>query len=180
MIALILSSVVSSSSPSSDPVKAAFRLLDLWSVAEAPDAEGILLLAGNGRTVATPDVVMMEGARACRVLRRIDGAVQVGGVNVYPARVAAALATHALVAEARVRLSEGGRLKALVVPRPADADADGVRRELLAWVAANLPVAERPRSITVLPRLPADALGKPLDWAEAAGPVPLLAARDVV
>jgi hypothetical protein len=51
-------------------------------VAEAPDAEGLLLLSGGGRTVATPDVVRMADARAYLVLRRIDGAVQVGGVNV--------------------------------------------------------------------------------------------------
>jgi acyl-coenzyme A synthetase/AMP-(fatty) acid ligase len=100
------------------------------------------------------------------VVRRIDGAVQVGGVNVYPARIAAALAAHPMVAEARVRLADAGRLKALVVPRLADADPETVRAALRVWIDANLPVAERPRSITVLARLPTDALGKAQDWPE--------------
>jgi 4-coumarate--CoA ligase (photoactive yellow protein activation family) len=142
-----------------------FRLLDIWTVAEAPDPEGILLLSRGDRIVATPDLVAMADPRCCHVVGRIDGAVQVGGVNVYPARVAAALATHPLVAEIRVRPADG-RLKALVVPKPADADPDSVRRTLFTWIAANLPVAERPRSITVLPRLPTGALGKAQDWAE--------------
>ena len=153
-----------------DDPDAPFTLLPAWSAAAAAATEGVLHLAGrDGRMAATPDVVAMAGARAFHVQRRCDGAVQVGGCNVYPARVALALEGHPLVAQARVRLAaQGGRLKAVVVPRDPAADADAVRRELEDWIARHLPTPERPRSLVVAARLPVGALGKDGDWMEAA------------
>ena len=120
--------------------------------------------------VVTPDVVAMAGARPFRVRDRHDGAVQVGGSNVYPVRIAKMLESHPLVAQARVRLApeQGGRLKALVVPRNPASDADGVRQELEGWIASHLSVPERPRSVVVAARLPIGALGKDGDWTDPA------------
>jgi long-chain acyl-CoA synthetase len=52
---------------------------------------------------------------------RAEGAVQVGGVNVFPDVVGRVLTAHSGVAQAAVRLmrpEEGTRLKAFVVPQP--------------------------------------------------------------
>ncbi|QJE02699.1 AMP-binding protein [Massilia forsythiae] len=117
---------------------------------------------------------------------RIDQAVQVGGVNVFPGYVAEVLRMHPAVQDASVRLmrpDEGTRLKAFVVPRDghlhatgdAAGDADGAKdagglgAELAAWIGARLPAPERPAAYTFGARLPRQASGKPGDWIIDAG-----------
>jgi len=103
---------------------------------------------------------------------RIDHAVQVGGINVFPAYVADVLRMHPQVADAVVRLmrpDEGRRLKAFVVPRQAapledGAAAAGLRAELGAWIAQRLSTPERPASYTFGTALPRHASGKASDW----------------
>jgi 4-coumarate--CoA ligase (photoactive yellow protein activation family) len=146
-----------------------YELLRGWMVERAPEAEGVLHLRQGGAAFATPDLVTMAGPRAFHLRGRADGAVQVGGVNVYPEAIARALEAHPLVGQARVRLAaqaEGGRLKALVVPRDAGADEAALRAAIDAWMAHNLGNAERPRSVTIVPSLPRTAMGKDADWAE--------------
>ncbi len=148
-----------------------FGLLDGWSVADAPATEGTLSLAApDGRRVETPDVVAMAGARSFHVRRRLDGAVQVGGVNVFPVHVEATLQRHPLVARARVRqasLESGGRLKALIEPKDPSADPDDLRRALEAWASGRLSIHEKPQSFTIASSLPSGPLGKACDWVEA-------------
>jgi 4-coumarate--CoA ligase (photoactive yellow protein activation family) len=151
---------------------APFALLDRWTVAEAPGAEGgILRLSGpDGKIAETPDMVVMVGARNFRVQRRADGAVQVGGINVFPQRIAALLETHPLVGKARVRCAApaaGGRLKALIVPRDPGIDPETILRELRPWIAERLRGPEQPRALTVAKRIPTGPLGKEIDWTEA-------------
>ncbi len=96
---------------------------------------------------------------------RIDAAVQVGGVNVFPERVAATLRAHALVQDAAVRLmrpDEGARLKAFIVP-VAGAPADLVAA-LDAHARAQLSSAERPAAYNVGAALPRQRNGKLADW----------------
>jgi 4-coumarate--CoA ligase len=103
---------------------------------------------------------------------RIDHAVQVGGVNVFPAYVADVLRMHPQVADAAVRLmrpDEGRRLKAFVVPRDGAPLEDGaaaavLRAELGAWIAQRLSTPERPASYTFGNALPRQASGKASDW----------------
>jgi 4-coumarate--CoA ligase (photoactive yellow protein activation family) len=134
-----------------DDADAAFRLLDRWQVAGAPATQGVLsLVDGDGSQAATQDEVAMQSERSFRLRGRIDGAVQVGGINVYPGRVAALLQAHALIAEARVRLvgaEAGGYLSAWLVPRDPAADPVVLRGTMQAWIAANLAPPERPRSL---------------------------------
>lgn len=116
--------------------------------------------------VALPDLVRWENRRQFRPLRRTDKAVQVGGVNVYPERVAAVMASHPLVRECAVRLmrpEEGQRLKAFVVPGEGVRE-DDLRRELKGWMAARLGAAEIPKSLTFGPELPVNPMGKAADW----------------
>ena len=98
--------------------------------------------------------------------RRLDKAVQVAGVNVYPEHVRGILESHAGVKECLVRLmrpDEGYRLKAFVVPAPGQNEAD-LRRELGALAKKNLKDVERPASYAFGPAIPRGPLGKPMDW----------------
>jgi long-chain acyl-CoA synthetase len=101
---------------------------------------------------------------------RRDDAVQVGGVNVFPAYVAEVLRMHPEVREAAVRpmrADEGARLKAYVVPRgvaEAGFDAEAFTRELAAFAAERLRAPERPAAYTFGARPARQASGKPADW----------------
>lgn len=141
-----------------------FRLLPVWRFAEARDGD-VRIEAADGRGCALPDIVAMTGPDAFTLRGRRDGAVQVGGINVYPGRVAAALERHPGVAAARVRPG-AGRLKALIVPADPAGDGAGLRRELRAWMARELTVPERPGALTIAAALPTGAMGKDADWGD--------------
>ncbi len=111
---------------------------------------------------------------------RLDAAVQVGGVNVFPQRVRALLLEHPGVADAAVRpmaAAEGDRLKAFVVPRDGT-DRAALPAALAAWVQARLPAPARPKAFTLGDALPVDERGKACDWplqpAPEARPLPAL------
>ena len=156
----------------SDP-RAPFALLPHWH------RTGTDSVARDGATpapvpVSPPDRLDWVDGRHFRVSGRRDGAVQVGGTNVFPARVAAVLERSPLVAAAAVRpmrAHEGQRLKAFVVPRDPDADPVALRRTLDGLAQEWLSPAEMPRAYEFGPALPVDALGKSADWPmRAAGP----------
>lgn len=140
-----------------------FQLLPHWRI----DGDALVRTS----SVPTQDVVLQDKLEALgdakfRVLGRKDQAVQVGGVNVHPARVREVLLKHPLVADAAVRLmrpEEGTRLKAFIVPRP------GAQEDVLAalerWIDSELATPERPKAITVGAALPVSAEGKLQDWA---------------
>lgn len=97
---------------------------------------------------------------------RLDEAVQVGGTNVFPARMRQVLLDHPEVADAQVRLmrpEEGSRLKAFVVPSTG-ADLDVLRSELWRWTESRLTAPERPKAFTLGHQLPRSAMGKLSDW----------------
>ena len=105
--------------------------------------------------------------RHFRPAGRRDGAVVVGGSNVFPERVRAVLCSHPDVADAAVRLmrpDEGERLKAYVVPRHSRGDNERLRAELWSWLGARLAAPERPGAIELGPALPVGASGKSADW----------------
>ncbi len=145
---------------------AAYRLMPHWRFGPGDHKPSSTLVHRSGLVATLPDVVQRQGDDLFHVVGRRDGAVQVGGTNVYPARIAGQLRERPGVHDAAVRLmrpEEGGRLKAFVVPVPS-ADQDRLSNDLLAWADAILPAPERPRSITFGPDLPVSTLGKPADW----------------
>jgi 4-coumarate--CoA ligase len=154
-----------------------FHLLNRWAVADeshsgapAATARPLCLVGQNGQTALTPDEAILVAPRSFILGRRPDGAVQVGGMNVFPEHVAAVLASHPMVAHARVRQAtadEGGRLKALIVPHDTTAPADDLRQALYEWTKTGLTTAERPRSFTIASCLPKGLLGKDSDWSES-------------
>jgi phenylalanine ammonia-lyase len=103
------------------------------------------------------------------VRKRIDNAVQVAGINVFPSRVEELLLSHPAVAECAVRLmrpDEGDRLKAFVAPKDAIQDTAGLEEQLREHLAAGLTHLEMPRLITFGPTLPRNAIGKLADWSD--------------
>lgn len=110
--------------------------------------------------------------RACgegqvQVGARLDHAVQVGGINVFPARVREVLRRHPMVQDAMVRLmrpDEGTRLKAFIVPRPGPQPRQDLLAQMQSFIESELPTAERPKAIRFGPSLPVSAAGKPADW----------------
>lgn len=119
---------------------------------------------GTRARLPVPDRLVWDGAETFRVAGRRDGAVQVGGVNVRPARVRAILCAHPGVAEAAVRLDPAtGRLKAFLVPAEGWSAAR-LRPAIQAHAAAGLSAPERPLGLAFGPALPVSPTGKPADW----------------
>lgn len=137
-----------------------YRLFDHWT----RGITGELVRSGDSLPVTLPDRLEWVDERRFTVGARADGAVQVGGTNVFPSQVREALLRHPRVADAAVRAmrpDEGTRLKAFVVPRGA---ADGLEQELREWIDRELPVPLRPRALRFGDALPRNASGKLADW----------------
>lgn len=118
------------------------------------------------------DLLAWHGERQFVPTGRIDEAVQVGGINVFPERVAQVLRAHPAVAEAAVRLmrsDEGSRLKAFVVAHPGAAAAHVLRDELRQFASARLSAPELPAAVSFGAALPRTANGKLSDWIIDAG-----------
>ena len=142
----------------------AYRLLPRWSFAEAGGCA--VLVDAAGRSAAFPDTIERIGADAFVPSGRVDGAVQVGGINVHPETIAAALRTRPGVAEAAVRLmrpEEGSRLKAFIVADGSVAQ-DLLHDALTGWLGETMSAAARPVELRFGMRLPRNALGKLSDW----------------
>lgn len=146
-----------------------YSLMPYLERGDAPDG-GIVRVLPDGGTEAlqVQDALSWSGPRSFSVGARRDGAVQVGGINVFPARVREALLEHPEVLDCAVRLmrpDEGMRLKAFIVRHGADiGDEQDFLRRLRAWVDLRLAPPERPKAFKVGTRLPRGAMGKPADW----------------
>mgnify|MGYP001627301989 CR=1 FL=1 len=107
------------------------------------------------------------GERQFRVGPRHDAAVQVGGINVFPARVREVLCRHPAVADAAVRLmrpDEGTRLKAFIVPKPRSDAGTNLLTDLTTWIDRELTAPERPKALRIGPSIPLSASSKLADW----------------
>jgi 4-coumarate--CoA ligase (photoactive yellow protein activation family) len=149
-----------------DAPDAAYTLLPRWRFATPVNANAPVIVDRHGRETSLPDRLDIKPDHRFTVLRRRDGAVQVGGVNVWPDQVAAVLRCCAGVADVSVRLGDHHRLKAFVVPMAAGDEA-ALLASLLQH-ALQLPRSEqRPTSYRFGCALPRNALGKPSDWADS-------------
>ena len=146
---------------------AAFRLMPFWS-RDAVEGHGLLREAADGSIGShrIQDQLLWLDDRQFNIGGRTDKAVQVGGTNVFPARVRQVLLDHPQVVDAQVRLmtpEEGARLKAFVVPL-AGTDPVALWSDLWRWTESRLRAPERPKAFTVGDQLPRNAVGKLSDW----------------
>ena len=112
------------------------------------------------------DSITWTGERSLRLGARLDKAVQVGGVNVYPQHTASVLEGHEGVRLCLVRLmrpDEGYRLKAFIVPEPGF-DEQELRASLASFARKRLNDAERPARWSFGEDIPRGPMGKPTDW----------------
>ncbi|MDK9706166.1 MAG: aromatic amino acid lyase [Desulforhopalus sp.] len=122
---------------------------------------------GMSEPFAFQDVLEWVDERRFVVKKRLDSAVQVAGINIYPARVCEVMRGHAVVADCAVRLmrpEEGDRLKAFVVLKDGIAPGKDIAGELRAYLAERLSHLEQPKSILFGPALPRNDIGKLADW----------------
>ena len=136
---------------------------------EHPHGESLerTMADGQRRTYPLQDRLDWSGVNRFRPAGRIDQAVQVGGVNVFPGYVTDVLKLHPQVADASVRLmraDEGHRLKAFVVARAPAPEPEPLRAQLHGWLGERLSAAECPAAISFGPALPRGASGKLADW----------------
>jgi long-chain acyl-CoA synthetase len=144
-----------------------FHFMPHWSskVREGPN-DPLQLISTLGRRISLMDDLQMDEEGAFVVVGRRDDAVQVGGTNVFPVRIAALLGSQPGVKSAAVRpmrATEGDRLKAFIVPEEGE-DEEALLQALQRWSAENLSVAERPAAIRFGTIVPLNELGKSTDW----------------
>ena len=100
-------------------------------------------------------------------VRRKDGAVQIGGVNVFPDAVAQKISTHPSVKECGIRLigsENDSRLKAFIVLSDGISYSPETRRAISEWLYTHLSAPERPVSLTFGAAIPRNDMGKEQDW----------------
>lgn len=144
-----------------------YRLMPHW-IPIGPDDCGdpLQLTSSLGRQVSLMDSVEIDEDGTFVVAGRRDAAVQVGGTNVFPLKIAALMGSRPGVKSVGVRLmrpTEGNRLKAFVVPEVGE-DEEALLLALESWIALHLTVAERPKAIRFGIALPLTHLGKDADW----------------
>ena len=147
-----------------------YTLLPWWRFEEGAEGPRVVrwLPEGGGQVHTLPDHVERITERSFHVGPRRDDAVQVGGVNVYPARVRDVLRRHPAVHDAAVRLmrpEEGVRLKAFVVPKDGAGAPQDIVLQLWAWIDRELAPPERPKALRLGTALPMTPEGKAADWA---------------
>ena len=139
-----------------------YDLLPRWQLSGHGN-EDWQLVDRHGRFCDLPDYVERIGDKALRPIGRRDGAVKVGGHNVWPEQVARELRAVDGVADVAVRLHAHGRLKAFVVLDP-DCDPEQLSARIEQVMVTRLADHERPKSFRFGPALPRNAMGKLEDW----------------
>lgn len=142
----------------------AYTLLPYWTLQTSQ--ENAILKGHDGRERTLMDRVELCSAGQFRLLGRCDGAVQVGGVNVFPNHVASVLESADGVKECAVRAcSSTGRLAAFVVPDGSVSGGADLERHLRQFCTQAFDAAQRPASFDFGHQLPRNDLGKLMSWS---------------
>lgn len=99
-------------------------------------------------------------------IKKIDRAVRVAGINVYPEHAAKIPREYPDVRECAVRPMagrNGTRLKAFIVSKPGS-DPRALLEKVSNFARERLSNAEFPASITIGDALPRNEMGKLADW----------------
>ncbi|WP_242187354.1 AMP-binding protein [Sphingomonas sp. CARO-RG-8B-R24-01] len=143
---------------------APYALLPRWQFVAPIGADAATIVDQQGSARVLPDRLAMTPDGRFAIGGRNDGAVQVGGVNVWPEQVAAVLRRGPGVSEISVRLGEHHRLKAYVVPSGTE-DTDILHDRLRQHAHRLLLPEQRPTAYTFGSALPRNAMGKVCDWS---------------
>ncbi|GAB4518292.1 MAG: hypothetical protein Tsb0010_02530 [Parvularculaceae bacterium] len=129
-----------------------FCLLPHWRRNETDADEADLIRTtpdGSDSAVAAMDELIWDSDRMFRLRGRRDGAVQVGGFNVHPARIAYLIESHPIVERCRigVNVQRDGvcRLIAHIQLVEGRDPSEQAMRDIDHWSRKRLRVQERPR-----------------------------------
>ena len=127
----------------SDP----FALFDQWT-RRGEDLQRVTP-SGDSVDVNPMDVLSWIGDRRFRLGGRRDGAVQIGAVNVFPARISQRIAEHPDVSACEVAVTHhansGERIVATITLRSGAAPSESTARSIDLWCRSKLRPYERPR-----------------------------------
>ena len=127
----------------SDP----FALFDQWRRQDA--GLGRIFPSGETANVTPMDELHWEGDRRFRLGGRRDGAVRIGGVNVFPARIAQKVAEHPEIRRCEISVSKqqtgADRLIATIELNSGAPPSESSARSIDSWCRAKLRPHERPR-----------------------------------
>nr|WP_287410781.1 AMP-binding protein [Pseudodesulfovibrio sp.] len=143
-----------------------YELFDYWH----PGEKGVVIRSkpdGKRQVCILPNEFDWESDKRFYPGARKDKAVQVGGVNVYPDKVASLIVGHEWVEKCAVRQDMGhigGRLKVFLVPTPDAPERQELVSTLRAFLSSRLTPSETPRKYTLGSALPVNAMGKLADW----------------
>lgn len=144
-----------------------FTLLPTW---ERRGGKGFLRRFPNG-CLSEPfyfqDQLHWQDEQRFFVDKRLDHAVQVAGINVYPTKISKIIQQCDLVADCTVRPmrpEEGDRLKAFVVLKDGLQPGQEVKQALRHFLDQTLSHLERPKAIAFGDKLPRNYMGKLTDW----------------
>jgi long-chain acyl-CoA synthetase len=144
-----------------------FMLLPTW---ERRGEKGFLRRFPDGSLSEAfyfQDQLQWQDEQRFFVVKRIDRAVQVAGINVYPAKISKIIKQCDLVADCTVRLmrpQEGDRLKAFIVLQDGLQPGQEVKQALRHFLDQALSHFERPKAIAFGDKLPRNYMGKLTDW----------------
>lgn len=141
-----------------------FIINDYWDISFSENTPLISRKGIEGRQ-PFPDEARFIPPRGMFPVKRLDRAVQVAGVNVYPHKVEKIICKHPAVKECKVRLmrpEEGRRLKAFIVLK--EGFTTDCLPEIKAYLTDVLSSHEMPRSFTFGAHLPLNPMGKSTDW----------------
>jgi long-chain acyl-CoA synthetase len=145
-----------------------YRLMPFWSRDTGDETQLVRRMPDHSlSSYRLQDRLEWHSDDAFSLQGRFDGAVQIGGSNVFPNRIRQALLQHPDVADAAVRLmtsDEGARLKAYIVPAP-EVDRHRLPSVLSRWLQTRLSPPERPKAFTIGDHLPVNDQGKLADWS---------------
>lgn len=137
-------------------IDSVFTLMPHWRVEQNT-------LVSNCHSAVIPDNLHWLDQQSFIVGDRLDGAIQLGGSNVYPDEIAKLICQHEWIKAAAVRL-HGHQLKAFLVPNfLQQSDADLIA-EVSEWLAVRLPALHIPKHFSVGMALPRNSMGKLSDW----------------
>lgn len=142
--------------------EAPFSLLEHLA---AVDSDIVRAADADQAPLPIQDRIVWTADRQFRLGGRFDQVVQVAGVNVQPAQVAACIGEVTGVADVAVRPGND-RLKGFVVAKREVADLQALEVKIRDHVRMRLPAPARPGTLTFGAALPRNVMGKPCDWAE--------------
>ncbi|MEM6834555.1 MAG: AMP-binding protein [Pseudomonadota bacterium] len=141
-----------------------YTLLPVWRLVEEGD-DLLLVYRRDGTRQELMDHIERGENDTFIVTGRRDGAVQVGGTNVFPIRVAEALDGQVDVKSCSVRFcTTRQRLVAFVVPEDDGADIGLLEDTLRAYCMQQFPAAACPAAYSFGSALPRNEMGKAVAW----------------